>query len=152
DELAAYQPWSIPLLEKELANPAARPDRRLHARLALLRTDQSHVPAVREALLTADAQEFPVLRDALFPVRDPLTHGLWQVLENYRGSAGQAFRAAAALAHYDAGSPRWPTHVRFVAEQLIAQPALTLPVWVQALRPLKDQLLPSLAAILREQA
>jgi serine/threonine protein kinase/formylglycine-generating enzyme required for sulfatase activity len=152
DELAGQRRWADPLLEKVLADPAARSDRKLHARLALLPGDAGHVASLRESLLQADASDFPYLRDALAPYRADLVEGFWQILESARDDPRRRFRAAAALATYDPSARRWQAAARWVAEQLVTQPSLALPHWVDALRPIKEQLVPALLLIARERS
>jgi formylglycine-generating enzyme required for sulfatase activity len=146
DELMPYRPLAEPLLAQVVADSASSPQHRLHARLALLAADPQHAAALRDALLEADTTAFPVLRDTLRPHASDLAGGLWQALEDGQGEAAPRFRAAAALAVYDGASARWHKVRDWVADQLVAQPALLLPRWVEALRPVRQQLLPALLA------
>ena len=146
DELAAYRRWTDPVLEQVAADPAARPDRRLRARLALLPVDPSHADLLRDELLDADSQNFPVVRDALASHAAGLGDGLWDLLATEAGDPQRRFRAAAALAAYDPTNPRWDGVARWVADQLVEQPAPELPRWVDAVRPVRDRLTPRLAA------
>jgi serine/threonine protein kinase/formylglycine-generating enzyme required for sulfatase activity len=149
-EFDGHRQWTDPQLEAVLADPTSRREHRLRAKLALLPVDHRHADDLREQLLDARPNEFPVIRDALTPHRDSLIGGLWEALEAKRVDPGQRFRAAAALAAYDPHSARWEGSRRWVAEYLAMQPSLVLPRWVDALRPVKDQLTPALAAYLRD--
>src|SRR5262249_12469129 len=139
DEMADYRRWTDPLLEQELADPSARPDRQLRARLALVPTDRRHVGDLRERLLDADPGDFPVIRDALVPYQTDLVEELWRVMESRRDEPGRGFRAAVALATYAPTDPRWRGHEVWVAEQLVSQPSLVVRRWVDGLRPVKDR-------------
>src|SRR5262249_44906362 len=140
-----------PQLEKVLADPKALPEQKLRARLALL-PDPRHVPELRESMLEADAADFAIIRDALAPLQAQLIEPLWEELQATRGNSERRFRAAAARARYDPDSPRCAGVAPPVAGQLAAQPALALPKWVEALRPVKDRLVPPLAVILRDRS
>jgi formylglycine-generating enzyme required for sulfatase activity len=155
DELGNYRAWADPRLEEVLADPAASRDRQLRALLALLPedrryVDRRHVDRLRERLLEADPGEFPIIRDALAPYRADLVAGFWEMLQSGPGDPDRRFRAAAALASYDPASPRWDRPKRWVAGQLVAQPTLVLPRWVEAFGPVKHRLIPGLLATLRE--
>jgi serine/threonine protein kinase/formylglycine-generating enzyme required for sulfatase activity len=152
DELADCRHWADPLLERVLADPMAGPERQLHARLALLRTDNRQRAPLRGNLLEANASTFPHLRNALQPYRSEMVDDFWELLEFHRGDPARRFRVAAALANYDANSKHWSSHNRWVAEQLVAQPSLEIPVWVDELRPVKGRLLPALSAVFRERS
>jgi serine/threonine protein kinase/formylglycine-generating enzyme required for sulfatase activity len=145
-DLDAYRLWADPELEKLLADPATPHDHRLRARLALLPTDSSRAEGLRDELLEADSQDFPVIRDALAPYAAGLIGQLWHVLEAEAADLRRRFRAAAALATYDPMNPRWDAAALWVTGELVVQPSLELPRWVDALRPAADRLTPALAA------
>jgi formylglycine-generating enzyme required for sulfatase activity len=149
-EIADYRRWADPELEQVAADPAVRRDRRLRALLALLPVNPRHAGALREELLDSEVLDFPVIRDALAPHAAAVTDGLWDLLETEVADPGGRFRAAAALAAYDANSARWEPVSRWVAEHLVAQSSLALPRWVEALRPARNQLTPVLAARFQE--
>jgi serine/threonine protein kinase/formylglycine-generating enzyme required for sulfatase activity len=149
DELEPYRRWADPALEKVEADPKARPDHRLRARLALLRVDPRHAEALRDNLLEAESQDFPVIRDALAPYVADRGGDLWDVLEMEDADPRRGFRAAVALATYDPTNPRWDGAAGWVADQLLGQPSLELPRWVDALRPVRGRLTPALAALFR---
>jgi formylglycine-generating enzyme required for sulfatase activity len=150
-ELAEYRCRTDPRLEKELAEPTAGRDRQLRARLALLPSNSRHLADLRESLLKADANEFPILRDALMPHRADLIAGFWELLGSGSGDPQRRFRAAAALAAYDPSGQRWENVQGWVAGQLVAQQSLGLSRWVDALRPIKERLVPALVALIRAQ-
>lgn len=152
EELADYRHWTDPRLEQVLADPTAGRDRQLRARLALVPVEHRYVEDLRENLLEADANEFPIIRDSLAPHCSRLNRGLWELLEADNGEADRRFRAAVALATFDPASSRWEGAKQWVGERLVAQPSLVLSGWVDALRPIKNQLIPALTTILRDPA
>src|SRR5262249_46760862 len=85
DTLTAYRRWANPMLEQVAADPAARQDRRLRARLALLSEDDRHTGPLRDELLEADSHDFAIVRDALAPHATGLVGGLWDLLETDAG-------------------------------------------------------------------
>jgi formylglycine-generating enzyme required for sulfatase activity len=149
DELAAYRRWADPALEKVTADTTTRGDHRLRARLALLPVDRRHAEPLRDELLEADSTDFPFIRDALAAHSAGLVGGLWDLLETEAADPRRRFRAAAALAAYDPTNPRWDASACWVADQLVAQPSLELPRWVDALRPVRGLLTAALAGLLR---
>jgi serine/threonine protein kinase/formylglycine-generating enzyme required for sulfatase activity len=151
DDIAEFRQLTDPQLEKVLADPTAPSERQLRARLALLPVDPRQVEYLRENMLDADPISFLVLREALMPYRAELVDGFWDILAARRGDPQRQFRAAAALAAYDPTGGRWKDVESWVAKQLVVQPTLLLPHWVEALRPIKDRLVPSLMAILRDR-
>src|SRR5207302_380175 len=107
DELAEYRRWADPLLENEVRDRTARPDRQLRARLALLPVDRAQVNGLREGLLEAEPGDFSPLREALAPFRGELVEGLWNEMQSEGADPRRRFRAAAALATYDSGGAGW---------------------------------------------
>jgi serine/threonine protein kinase/formylglycine-generating enzyme required for sulfatase activity len=149
DTLTAYGPWANPTLEKVAADPVARRDHRLRARLALLPKDARHADPLREELLEADLRDFVIIRNALAPHATGLTNGLWDLLETETADPRQRFRGAVALAAYDPTNPRWEGAASWVARQLVGQPSLELAQWSEALRRVRDRLIPELTAHFR---
>jgi formylglycine-generating enzyme required for sulfatase activity len=145
-ELDGHRRWADPLLERELADPATRADRRLRARLALLPVDPHQVEPLRDVLLEAAPDEFPVIRNALFPHRTALVPALWALATTVDADPDRRFRAAAALAAFDPDGPGWAIIAPWVTGQLVAQPSLLLPRWAEALRPARTHLGNALAA------
>jgi serine/threonine protein kinase/formylglycine-generating enzyme required for sulfatase activity len=149
-DLDAHRRLADPLLERVAADPSAPRSHRLRARLGLLSVDPAHADPLRDEMLEAGAAEFLVLRDALAPHATRLVAGLWEILEAEAGDPRRRFRAAAALGAYDPTGPRWDGVAGWVAGQLVAQPSLELAQWVAALKPVRDRLLPPLAAQFRD--
>ncbi len=151
DEIGEHRQWTDPQLQKVLAVPTAPRDHRLHAQLALLPVDSRHADELRETMLEAGPIEFAIIREALRHHQAALVDSLWDTLESSTSTPKRRFRAAAALAAYDPSSQRWSGVEGWVAKQLVAQPSLLLPRWVEDLRPVKGRLIPSLVAILRDR-
>ncbi len=151
-EMGPYRSWLDAELRRAYTDAKAGKDtrRQLHASLALLPVDRGQVGYLRERLLTANPQEVFVIREALRPYASEVSTWLWDVLENRKQVSGERLRAACALALYVEGDDRWQNVSRDVAARLVAEPVLEIARWAEALRPVRRQLLPSLAALLVE--
>jgi formylglycine-generating enzyme required for sulfatase activity len=148
-QMADYRKWVDPLLREEYARTAANSRPKLHASLALLPADASQVAYLYGRLLDAGPAETPVLRDALAPHTEQLVDRLWAVVQS-PGKESQRLRAAAALARYDPASAKWAKAREAVANDLVTAPAVYLAVWMDALRPVGEKLLPPLSAVYRD--
>jgi formylglycine-generating enzyme required for sulfatase activity len=141
--------YADPMLRERLARTGD--DRlRLHYSIALLPSDPGQVDYLRERLVNADAPpgELLVIREALESYQERLREGLWQVADKDLDPARQ-FRAACALAGYDADSPRWGGIAPDVAGSLVVQNADLLGQWVRLLAPVRLRLLPALGSVFR---
>src|SRR5262249_22025578 len=67
-----------------------------------------------------------------------------------KGKEAQRLRAAAALATYDPESGKWAKAQEAVGNDLVGVPAVYLAAWMDSLRPVRDRLLPQLAAVYRD--
>ena len=124
---------------------------RLRVSLAMVATDQSQVPFLRNRLLTAEPAELLVISAALRPYREQLTEELWDSAESLEAPKDRRLRAACALAVFDPSSPRWPGMGNVLAAALVAENPLVAATWAEALRPVRAPLLPALASIFRDQ-
>jgi formylglycine-generating enzyme required for sulfatase activity len=152
-EMGPYRRWLDPLLSDALAQAEKDNDRRkqLHASLALLPMDATHVQGLYGRLLDAAPQEVAVIRDFLAAHQSELVDRLWVVAEMpEKGKEQQRLRAAAALASYDPGSQRWDKVRDPVANELVSVPAVYLAVWMDAFRPVREKLLAPLAVVFRD--
>jgi serine/threonine protein kinase/formylglycine-generating enzyme required for sulfatase activity len=153
EQLAPYRRWANPRLMERVQ--AAPDDSREHlnASLALVAADPGQVAYLHQRLLNAGPAEQPVIRDTLAFYRDQLTGSLWDLLNDARADPEQRFRAACALATYDAASQgHWPGVSTFVAERLLAavqQNPSQYSSLLAMLRPVRDKLLGPLAEISR---
>jgi formylglycine-generating enzyme required for sulfatase activity len=149
-DMARYRRWLDESLRAAYAEAEASGEARkqLHASLALLPVDAGQVEYLYVRLLACEPQEVVVLREALRPHAVALTEKLWTVLQNTQGKPGQRLRAACALADYAAEDSRWQPVSGDVAVRLVAENALVVSKWAEALRPVGRQLLPPLAGIL----
>jgi serine/threonine protein kinase/formylglycine-generating enzyme required for sulfatase activity len=151
-EMAGYRRWVDPLLRAEYAKAPASSQRKLHAGLALLPVDASLVADLYHELLDAQPHDVPVIRDALAPHKDELLDKLWAVVEKPgKGKESERLRAAAALARYDPGNPRWSEAGALVASDLVLESPVYLGEWTEAFRPVRNQLLPRLSEIFRDR-
>src|SRR5206468_2684945 len=97
-------------------------------------------------------QEVAVIRDAMSANKKELNDKLWRVVERpKRGEEDQRLRAACALATYDPNNPRWAKDSGPVANQLVAVSSVFLVSWMEALRPIRTQLLDPLSEVFRDR-
>src|SRR5262249_28307180 len=143
-----------PLLREARAEAEADRDgpKLLRTSLALLPADSGQVSYLVQRLLNAEQDEVAVLRDALMPHKADLTERLWAVVERPgKDKQHQRLRAACALATFDPDSRRWEKVGAPIAADLVGVPAVYLASWVDALRPVRDQLLAPLQIIFRDR-
>src|SRR5262249_27283140 len=113
--------------------------------------DDTHVEYLCGRLLEAGPHEVPVIRDALTAHRSEIVGRLWAVVERPdKGQEQQRLRAAAALATYDPGSPRWEKGREPVANDLVSVPAVHLAEWMESFRPVRLRLLAPLTMVYRD--
>lgn len=147
-DLAPYRRWADPLLRSEFeqATPGSRTQ--LHASLALLPVDASHVDYLLQRLLVADSFELPAIRDSLTIQSSSLLDKLWAIVESSESVKDpRRLRAAAALAKYDPGNGKWEQVSSLLASDLVKVPAVYLSDWIDALKPVKQRLLDPVSAI-----
>jgi formylglycine-generating enzyme required for sulfatase activity len=155
EQLPPYRRWANARLVRHAQAAPDDSKEHLHASLALLPVDDGQVDYLYRRLLTAGPVELPVIRDALAGHRDVLVGRLWGVLGDAQAPPEQRFRAACALATYDAeaGEP-WAGVSTFVADRLLAEvwqnPSHYTPL-LGALRPIRDKLLPPLSSAYRSR-
>src|SRR5262249_54438281 len=125
--------------------------KQLHASLALLPSDPGRVDYLRERLLAAGPDEIGAIRELLAPHGDTLGEPLWAVLEDRAADPGRRLRAACALAAYAPEDGGWEKVGGEVAGRLMAENALVVAKWAEALRPVRRSLLPPLAALLLDE-
>src|SRR5262245_30900434 len=147
-DMAEYRKWTDPLLHEEYDKAADKSQQKLHVSLALLPVDATQVDYLYDRLLDAEPSAVPVLREALAPHKVGLVDKLWAVAEApAKGKEKQRLRAAAALANYDPESAKWAKVQDAVGNALVKEPSVYVPVWMASLRPVRVQLLPSLAVV-----
>jgi serine/threonine protein kinase/formylglycine-generating enzyme required for sulfatase activity len=167
-QMAEYRKWTDPLLREKKAislaeypestgllppvgEAAAKSRQQLHISLALLPVDPTQVRYLKDRLLTASPQEVPVIRDALLPHRESLRDELWMVAQAAeKGKEPRRLRAAAALAEYDRQSENWAKVQSALANDLVRVPSVYLGLWMDALRPVRKNLLSPLAVVYRD--
>jgi len=88
-----------------------------------------------------------VIRAALLRYRDQLIARLWLTAEDPTAAQGRRLRALSALAAFDRASPRWSIDGKAAAAALVAENPLFVATWVEALRPVRQSLLPGLQAV-----
>jgi serine/threonine protein kinase/formylglycine-generating enzyme required for sulfatase activity len=155
-ELDPYRGWADPILRQEYSKAGNDPRRKLRSGLALFTTDRGQIDLYKQ-LLTADVNDFVVVRDIVGANRDELATRLWKFLQappslKERLNAQERFNAACALATYAPHDERWQGIGAETASSLVAQNRLVAHIWVDALRPVREQLLGPLVAIYHSPA
>lgn len=144
-EIASLRRWADPLLAAVARTDD--PKKRLHVSLARLPQDAEQIPALRDRLLDGRPTEVRVIRGMLHPYATRLTTYLWGVLDDSTELTGRRFRAASALAAFDASNPRWPEHAESLAAWLVAENQVIVPEWADLLRPLGQHLMEPLKSL-----
>jgi serine/threonine protein kinase/formylglycine-generating enzyme required for sulfatase activity len=148
-EIGPYRRWADPLLARMADDEEAKPKARLHANLALVPVDAGRVGYLYERLLEAEPQQLQAIIKVLaFSGHSKdLIGRLWLVAQQpEKGHGGRQLRAACALAAYDPDSERWDEASGPVAKQLVSERPAFLAYWMDALRGVRDKLVPPLIA------
>jgi formylglycine-generating enzyme required for sulfatase activity len=153
EELAPYRSWADPMLREVLDNPQETERKRMHASLGLLPVDPSQVDFLDDRLVdpATTPPEVRVLVEALRPFAGRLRGDLWRLAEG--GATPEArLRAACALADYDPDNPRWANIAPAVVARLLTEGRVSLAVWLEAFRPVRQHLLQELKLAFADQA
>jgi formylglycine-generating enzyme required for sulfatase activity len=148
--LEPYRRWADPLLRDHAARTNLDEGKKLHVALALLPVVADQVKYLQGRLLHGDPEEVLVIRQALLNHQPDLANEWWQLLEHVTDPE-QRFRAACVLAAFAPGDRRWDKVRDDVAGKLAAQKAFEIARWTEVLRPVRNALLPSLAAFLEDE-
>ena len=149
--LKPFRDEIAPHLRRLLQQPDLGEKERLRLSLAMVAEDEGQAAYLSDRLLSAEPAELLVIRDALLPHRDDLAAGMWRVVEDAAVPKDRRFRAACVLAAFDPTSPRWKNVSKPTAEALVAENPLVAVTWVEALRPVRQSLLPALQSIFRDR-
>jgi formylglycine-generating enzyme required for sulfatase activity/predicted Ser/Thr protein kinase len=147
DGLKPFRDEVVPQFRQSLQQPDLGERERLRLSLAIVAEDEGLVAYLSERLLTAEPAELLVIRAALLPYRDKLAAGMWQIVDDPAVAKDRRFRAVCALAALDPASPRWANAAQSAAEALVAENPLVAIGWIEALRPVRQSLLPTLRAV-----
>jgi serine/threonine protein kinase/formylglycine-generating enzyme required for sulfatase activity len=123
---------------------------RLHAQLALVAHRPDLLTPLTETLCTGPVRYLLPIQARLRFHAGAITERLQATFHDDRQPADPRFRAGAALVGLSSDQPdsQWSADdIRFMAEQLVASNAEHQPIFREALRPLRDQLLPELQRI-----
>lgn len=147
-QLQAYLFWARPDLERiaqRKSNTAQEEVERMHARLALVQSDNSHVAWLLDSLLAATPKYVGVLRDALRPHARDVLPTLWKELQNKDVDSDRRFRAGISLALFAPDAQKWrDDDFRFVCDHLLSENPRDQPDWLRLLTPVSDRCLPRL--------
>ena len=148
-----YRRWVDPALKEALGKAGKGSSEELHARLALLPADPSHVEPLYDWMVKAeDPDVATVIVKFLEPHRESLTSKLWNTVEHARAGEKSILPAASALALYDPSNPHWVEVSDKVAQALISVSPVFLGDWLDALRPVRTSLTAPLTAIFRDKS
>jgi formylglycine-generating enzyme required for sulfatase activity/tetratricopeptide (TPR) repeat protein len=159
DSLASLKPfrtWADAQLQQEFQQAAAESDAKLHAGLALLSEGDEVDPALlkylQDRLLTVSAAQIGPVRELMEPQKSELIPAYWTVLKDTAQPAALRFRAACALAGFDADSSEWKNAelTALVADQLVAVSPEYIGEFKDLLRPVAPQLVPALSTIFKD--
>ncbi|WP_210420449.1 bifunctional serine/threonine-protein kinase/formylglycine-generating enzyme family protein [Aquisphaera giovannonii] len=147
-ETGPFMRWLDPMLRRELvraAGPASRP-LRIRLSLALLPRDPRQVEDLVGLMLDSDPEELVLIRDSLRPHAARLEGPLWAILGDTAVDRERRLRAAAALAAYDPEGPDWYAIAPDLAATLVAEGPLAVAGWIDALRNVREAMVPALRA------
>ena len=144
-----YRRWANPVLNRAFDEYGGDQRKLLHLRLALLPVDVSHLEALQKTMLEADAVDVIVIREALYPFRQQIARGLWDVVANVEISNMRRLRAACALALLDTDSDRWPQVGADIVGILVTERYHLARQWIDALQPVSKHLLGPLQVVFR---
>ncbi len=152
-EIRPYLPWASSALRHRVTREVTSEEQRkeqLHARLALVAADDTHVPPLRQSLLSATPQYIGVIRDILSPYADQVRESLWETLHDESADEQRRFRAGLALATYEPDAEAWSeADYLFLVDQLLSSFAEYQGPLRDALRPLAPDCLPTLEKAFR---
>ncbi len=136
-------------VQAETNDKTPPPEKAKHARqhllasLALAQDDRTQVPFLTEQLLKANAQDIAMIRDTLARYQEEVVGQLWEAA-NLKPQRPERLRAAGALATYAPDDAQWSAVVGPVVDDLLLAGPDSQGDWMNALRPVRDQLLASL--------
>ncbi len=120
-------------------------------RRGISQVDDSQLPGLIDRLMVAKGKELILLQDALLDHRMSVIPKLWSSLETMKTSDKRLLSVASTLLRYDPRSPKWSAYLQKVSESLtLSNPAET-ESWVNALSPLRDELVEPLVAIHKDE-
>ncbi len=153
DTLKPDETMLRPKLRDVLRDPETTESQRVRVHFALLNQDSaSHVNYLLQRMMLSDVEEFLLIREFLEPYRETLNTKLWMTAADASTSPRHRFRAAVALALYDAPNPKWREIAQEVVRALVSENSLVVGRWVEALRPVRGQLLAPLVEVFRDRS
>ena len=155
DDIEEIHAWADPILEQELREAKDGSPEKLRLSLALLPRDSSQVLYLQSQLLAVDPSAISVIRAALRPHKGQITTTYWRVVKNTKNSQTSRLNAACLLAEFDPVNQQgWLPVLPFVAKTLastLAKSPRDYAPLVSLLHPIRNELSPHLAAIVREK-
>ncbi|MBL7044050.1 MAG: protein kinase [Pirellulaceae bacterium] len=148
EQISPRMGWATPMLHEALGQAGKDRQKKLRVRLALYSTDPEQWHHLVKHLLVGDPAEVEVVSNAL---RDngSATKQFWTVLADIGQPKTTRLRAACALATLDPQDERWAERGQYVANWLVSETPLMMDDWTKLLRPVRQKLIPQLAATYR---
>jgi len=154
ENLKPVWPDVAPRLREPMNRTDLSEKERLRLSLALLPDDAKQTVYLHRRLFDVDPADFLVIRDALVAHAKEVAEPLWDVALATGTNGDRRFRAACALAKLDAQSQeaksKWNRLSNQVVRVLCAQSPLVVGTWVEALRPVRQTLVPALQSLFRD--
>lgn len=151
--LEPYRDVVTARLTDTLQNSEPESRQRLHAALALLPQQKDVLPFLNDRLIAMPADQFVAVRELLRGDGPDVATHCRHILDDQQQPKSARFQAACALAGLAPSDERWddPEHQSFVANQLVSELPSRFAVWVEALRPVRESLIPELSEIFRDR-
>ena len=114
-------------------------DGQLKAALGLMDKEPAMLEIVGERLLDVPSAKFTPIRNLVQPYKETLLAEYWQIAGDAQQPAPRRFQAACVLATYDPEAKQWSESefTKFLANHLVGVLPSDLPVWQQALLPVR---------------
>ncbi|MEX0613687.1 MAG: protein kinase [Pirellulales bacterium] len=149
-ELGPYRRWANVLLADVVNDAEDSSKRKLHASLALVGGDPSHIEYLLGQLLVAKAEDVPVICKYLEPHAPTLNERLWQAIDE-PAEQSHRIRAAAALALFAPSDDRWNKWGGDIAGELASVGPVESEQWTKNLRPAGKKLVAQLEKIFKDR-
>ncbi len=134
----------LPQLKELAEQPDLTSEQRLRLDLAMLESDQTHLPALVTRLNDCTPEEFQAIRTVVAPWSSSFKQQLWDIALNSQSGNQSRFRAACALAEFDQNNDDWNQIADQTVESLLAKPPLLAAKWAALLQPTGQWLTPAL--------
>ncbi len=147
-----YRHWVNSALKEALETAEKGSPEELHARLSLLPVDAAQVEPLYDRMVETDDPDIAmVIGHSLERHRESVKSKLWTAVEQVKSGEKRILPMASALALYDPTNRRWDEVSDKVARALVSVNPVFLGDWLDALIPVRHNLMAPLAAIFRSK-